>query len=153
MIVSLILLSPLFLWHVVIYMPEEHYCYVSYADFRGIFWAIFSVYGIPIRCILMMYVRITKFIRKQGNNQTLIVKRRQERDLIAMKRILLTVGLLTLIGVPATFFLMKLILTGEIHPLALRIVFVAASMSMAGLSVVVFFFIPQLKSIVLKNRT
>ncbi|UJR08777.1 hypothetical protein I4U23_013033 [Adineta vaga] len=151
-IVSVILVFPLLLWNAVIYLPSEHYCFVSYTGFRSILWAVFSIYIIPIACIFLIYIRITIFIKK-ANNQTIVIRRRQERDVLAIQRILTTVGLLALAGAPAAYFLVRLIVTGQIHPLTYRVAWLAASISMVGLSVTLIFSVPQLKSIILKNTT
>ncbi|CAF0981409.1 unnamed protein product [Adineta ricciae] len=150
---SLVLLCPLFFWKAVVYLPREHYCFVSQANFRGILWAIFSIYIIPIVCILAIYIRITMYIYRERKTQTKIIRRRQSRDVVVIQRILITVGLLTLAGAPVVFFLIRSLITGNIHPLTSRVTWLIAGVCLTGLSVTLTFSIPQLKSIVLKNST
>lgn len=152
LLISLLLVSPLFLWNAVVYLPRESYCFVPYTNLRGILWAVFSIYIVPIGCLLSIYFRITVFIKNEGSTQTLIIRRRQERDVLAIRRILVTVTILTFAGAPAAIFLVRLIITGDIHPLTFRVAWLAASVAMAGLSVTLVFSVPQLKSAVWKSE-
>jgi hypothetical protein len=99
---------------------------------------------------MIIYIRITIFIRHQSNNQPLVVKKRQERDLLIIRRILVLVGLLLLLGLPAMVLIFMFVITGEEYTLTPPIVFIPVGVSMAGLSIALLFSIPQLKSIAQK---
>ncbi len=143
-----ILFYPILYWHDVIYLPNEHYCYVPYTHFRGILWLAFNCYGIPVISLSLIYLRITIYIRRQTNNQTFVVKQRQDRDMIIIRRILITIGLLMALGIPGVVFLVMLRITGEEYPLLLRIEWLFVSFSMIGLSLSVVVYTPQLENIV-----
>jgi hypothetical protein len=145
------LLSPHIFWHDIIYLPHEHYCYVPYTNIRGILWVILNAYGNPLLILLFIYLRITIFLRRQSINQAIIIKQRQERDLLVIRRILIIVGLLLTLGIPAVVLLVMLLITGEENQLYFRIEWLAVSLSMIGLSLVLVFFTPQLKNIILKK--
>ncbi len=99
-----------------------------------------------------MYIRIIIFIRQQSNNQTRAMRRRQARDLLAIRRILITVSVLIILGVPSIFLVIMSAINGEEHPLSFRITWISLTISMTGLSVDMSFFTPQLKNIAWKKR-
>lgn len=152
LILAFILLSPLLFWHDVIYLTKEHYCYAAFSNFRGILWTATMAYGIPASCLSIIYIRIIIFIRQQANNQTQTVRRRQARDLLAIRRILTTVGALIILGVPSVILVIMAAITGTEQPLSFRITWVSLAVSMSGLSVAMVSFIPQLKNVVWKQR-
>jgi hypothetical protein len=145
------LLSPLLFWHDIVYLPQEHYCYVPYTNIRGILWVILNAYGNPVLLLLFIYLRITRFLHRQSINQALVVKQRQERDLLVIRRIFITVSLLLTLGIPSVVLLIMLLITGEESPLFFRIEWLSVSLSMIGLSLAVAFFTSQIKSIILKK--
>jgi len=144
-------MSPILFWNDVVYLPNEHYCFVPFTNLRSILWVFFVAYGNPLIFLLLIYLRITIFLHQQTNNQTFVVNRRQERDLLVIRRILITVGLLMILGIPAIILLIMLYITGEEHPLIFGIGWLFVSLSILGLSLSQVIFTPQLKSIVLRK--
>ncbi|CAF1140481.1 unnamed protein product [Adineta steineri] len=136
----------------VTYLPNDHFCYPSFTNIPSILSVAVVVYIGPFCCISFIYMYITRFISRQGNIQTLVVKQRQSRDLLIMRRILIIVSLLLILGIPAMTLIFMFIVTGEANPLILRIAFLPVSASQTGLSVALLFCIPQLKNIVLNLR-
>jgi hypothetical protein len=90
-------------------------------------------------------------IRQQSHNPARIIQRRQAGDLLVIRRIFVTVGVLIVLGVPSVILVIMAAITGEEHPLCFRITWISHSMSMTGLSVAMIFFILQLKNIVWKR--
>jgi hypothetical protein len=151
LIISFTFLSPLLIWHDVVYLPNEHYCFVSFRNVRGIVWTGITNYGIPLTCLSSLYLHITIFIRRQSSNQTLAIKRRQKRDFLVIQRIVLIVSILFALGIPSVILVSMLFITGIEHPLSYRITWLSTNISMAVLSVIIISMTPQLKSIVLKR--
>jgi len=143
-------MCPLIPLNGVVYLENEHYCYASVTNIPGILWAAFTAYILPVCCLFIIYVVITRFIQQQANNQTLAIKKRQNRDLLVIRRIMIIVSLLLFVGIPAMVVLLIFIITGEEQPLIYRIGFLPISVSVSGVSVALIFSIPQLKSIALK---
>jgi hypothetical protein len=81
-----------------------------------------------------VYIRIITYIRQQPNNQLLAVRRRQQRDLLIIRRIL-------------TIRIIK----GKLYPLCIRIASTFLVLSIAGLSISLIISMPQLKKIVFKK--
>ncbi|CAF3799138.1 unnamed protein product [Adineta steineri] len=145
-----LLTSPIYFWHDVEYLTTEYYCYVPYINYRSIIWLAFICYGIPIIFIALMYLHITIFLRRQTNNQRLLIKQRQDRDLCVIRRIVITICLLLALGIPAIILLIMLFITGEEYPLLMRIEWFFVSLSMFGLTLFTSVFTPQLKNIIFK---
>jgi len=118
---------------------------------RGLLWVFFNAYGSPLLVLSFIYLRITIFLHRQLNNQTLIVKQRQERDVIVIQRIIIIVGLLMTLGIPAVALLIMFYTTGEEYPLFSRIEWFFVSLSILGLVLSLVIITPQLKSIILKT--
>ena len=85
------------------------------------------------------------------NNQTLIVKQRQDRDVIVIQRILIIVSLLMALGIPAVALIIMFYTTGEEDPIFSRIEWLFVSVSMIGLVLSLVIVTPQLKSMVLQT--
>ena len=144
-------MSPVLFWHDIIYLPKEHYFYVPFTNSRGILWLFVNVYGNPLLLLSFIYLRITLFLRRQPNNNLILIKKRQERDLVVIRRIFITVGLLMALGIPALVLLIMLHITGEENPLIFRIGWIPVCLSMIGLSLSMVLFTPQLKRIISKK--
>ncbi|CAF1274004.1 unnamed protein product [Adineta steineri] len=147
-----ILLSVLLPLNGVTYLPNDYFCCPSFTNIPGVLWAAFVGYMCPLCCILFIYMYITRFIHQQGNMQTLIIKQRQSRDLIIIRRILIIVNLLLSLGMPSGVLTFMFIITGKENPLLARIAYVGISFSQMGLSIALLFSIPQLKNIILNLR-
>ncbi|CAF0952450.1 unnamed protein product [Adineta steineri] len=136
----------------VTYSPNDYFCCATFTNIPGMLSLSFVAYICPLCCILFIYIHITRFIHHQGNIPTLIIKQRQSRDLLIMRRILVIVSLLLLLGMPALILVTMFIITGEENPILIRISYFSASVSQIGLSVALVFSIPQLKNIILNLR-
>lgn len=150
LVLACIVLSPLLYWNDVIYLLDEHYCYAAFSNIRGIVWTAAMAYGIPGLCLLIIYIRIIRFLREHSNTQSEAVQRRQTRDLLAIRRILIVVGVLILLGIPSVILVFIAAITGKEHPLSFRITWISLTVSMTGLSLAMIYFVPQLKHILSK---
>jgi hypothetical protein len=152
LILAFIIFYPLVVRRDIIYLPREYFCSFKFSNLRAGLWIFINAYGIPFVLLLLMYIRIMIHIRQQPNNQTMTVKRRQRRDLVLIRRILITVSLLLTVGIPGMILMARMFITGEEHPLSHRISDLPVGLSVAVLSIVLIYSIPQLKSIVVKKR-
>ncbi|CAF1067038.1 unnamed protein product [Adineta steineri] len=149
-IIEIIIITPILLCVLiplngVTYLPNDHFCNPTFTNIPGILSTAVIVYICPFCCILFIYIHITRFIHQQGNIQILVIKQRQSRDLLIIRRILIIVNLLLVLGIPGMVFIFMFIITGEENPLLARIASFPVSVSEAGLSVALLFSIPQLK--------
>jgi hypothetical protein len=152
LILIFILVCPILIWHAVVYLPEEYYCHMPLSNIRSMLWLLFTTYGIPLLLLSLIYFRITRFLRRQANNQIVVgMKQRQQRDLLVLQRIFILVGFLLILGIPIIVFMIMFYITGEEYPLVDRVVWFSFGLSMIGLSFAVVIVTPQLKSIVLQK--
>jgi hypothetical protein len=100
---------------------------------------------------MIIYIRITLFIRQQSSNLMLSVKRRQQRDLLAIQRIFINVGLLFVLGLPGMTVVLMAFFTGVEYPLSQRILYIGVEISLAILSIEMIFMTPQLRNILIKR--
>jgi hypothetical protein len=115
-------------------------------------WLVFTTYGIPVLLLLLIYLRITIFLRRQSNNQIVVaVKQRQQRDLLVLQRIFILVGLVMSVGSSAIVFVIMFYITGGEYPLMYRVAWFTIAFSIIGLSVAIVIVTPQLKNIVLQK--
>jgi hypothetical protein len=80
----------------------------------------------------------------------LALKRRQQRDLLAIQRILINVSLLFAVGLPGMVVILMAFFTGVEYPLNQRITLIGVEVSIAVLSIGMIFTTPQLKNIVMR---
>jgi len=149
-IVCCILLSPEINWNGIIYLENYYFCYASFSNILGVLWVAAVVYIVPFMILLLIYVFITKYLRKRRNNLGLLIQLSQNRDFIVIRRVLLIVCLLLVLGIPAMGMIAYVLVVGEEHPLAIRIGFLPVSISVSSLSVSLMVMIPQLKTMIEK---
>src|SRR5207302_2050363 len=82
-------------------------------------------------------------------NKRMRIKRRRKRDFLIIKRIIITISLLLLVGLPAIILVIIMVITGKEQPLTYRIILLSGSVSMAGLSAGIVFTTHQLKRLIL----
>ncbi|CAF0987612.1 unnamed protein product [Adineta steineri] len=150
LMLNCILMSLVLFVHDVVYLPKDYYCFVPFTNVYSMLWLVFNGYGNQIGVLSFIYIRITTFLRRQTNIQTRIVRQRQERDFLIIRRILLVVGVLISLGIPAMGFLMMAFITHEEHPLTFPIFWFFISISMMSICLLTIIFTPQLKKIVMK---
>ena len=135
------------------YLTREHYCFVSLVHLSSTLRLAFVTYGLPVLCLLVIYIRITIFLRRQSNLQRVLIRRRRNRDLVAIRCIFIIVALLLTSGFPFLVFLVMFFITGEEHLLLHRVTMLSWMVSMTGLSIGLVFFTPELKRIVMSSWT
>ncbi|CAF0809965.1 unnamed protein product [Adineta ricciae] len=147
---TFVILCPILVWQDIDYLSNEHYCYVTFDKPRGMIYVIFTTYGIPLSILFSHYVRITIFLHRLPNNQTMIIRSQQKRDLIAIRRIFIHVTLLLTLVVPGTILTLIRFITGQDYPLTFRILWLGSEVSIAILTIEMILATPQLKNLFLK---
>ncbi|CAF4273690.1 unnamed protein product [Adineta steineri] len=144
-------MSPLFVCHVIIYIPDLYQCFIPTHNILGTVWIIVFMYGLPILCLLVIYIHITIHIRQQSTNQTLAVKRRQARDFVVIRRIIILNSILFILGVPGMILLVINYVTGNELTLNYRVTWLSFEVSMILLSMLMISMTPQLKTIIVSK--
>ncbi|UJR19460.1 hypothetical protein I4U23_022591 [Adineta vaga] len=146
-----ILLCPILILHDIIYLIDEFYCYLSLDSIYSVCLTFLVMYGISASLLSSIYFRIIVHLRKNSNNQTLIVRKRQQRDVFVVRRIFLIIGLLIIAGMPATVLLLMKYITGKQHPLLFRITWFSNNLSIIQLNISILLLTPQLKRIIFEK--
>lgn len=151
-VVGSLFLSPLLIWNDIIFIRTNQYCFVQLTEIRGVIWGLSVCYLVPYMCLLMIYIRITRFLRQTAGNPILAIRmRRQKRDLQAVRRIYINVALLCAISFPGIVLILMSLITGVEHPLSHRILWTGAEISVAVLSGEMIFTTPQLRTVILRR--
>lgn len=79
------------------------------------------------------------------------MRRREQLEFKALKRVILVVGILFIPGVPVSVVMLKKYITGIEYPLSYRIMAPSVEITVSVLSVVLMFSVPQLKNIIWKS--
>jgi hypothetical protein len=98
-----------------------------------------------------MYIRITKFIRQQPNNLSVVIERRQKRDLLAIQRVFINISILLALAVPGVILLIISIILRVEHPLVYRVLWVGAEIAVGIFSIEMTLMTPQIRNIVMKR--
>lgn len=149
-VVASLLLCPILIWHDIVYILNDHYCFIRLRNIRGMLWMISMCYGVPELCLSIIYMRIIVYIRAQPNNLTQVMKQRQQRDLAAIRRIFINIGSLILLGMPG-IVLSLMSYAGVEYPLRHRILWLGTEISLTVLSIEMVVMTPQLKNIVMRK--
>ena len=129
LILIFVLLCPVLIWNAVAYLPAESYCCVPFTNLRGILCLCFNTYGNPVLILTLIYIRLSVFLRDQSQTRTSLVKKRQERDLVVIQRIVTIVAFLMVMCLPALILLITLYITDEQYYLLFRIEWLTARMT------------------------
>ncbi|CAF5184684.1 unnamed protein product, partial [Rotaria sp. Silwood1] len=107
---------PIYVWHDIKFIREQNVCLLPVHSARGFIWSILIIYGIPIIVINIIYIQLTRFIRRSSK----IASTRAKRDVIVVRRIVLVAGILTLMGIPSVILKLMLPFTDVIKPFFYR---------------------------------
>ena len=143
------MLSPLLFWQKIVYLPKEHYCHIRSADILGMTWMMFVCYLLPFTSLLMIYIRITIFLNHHSSSLALIIQRRQQRDLVVIRRIFINVGILLISGMPSLVMIFMTYCSGVEHALSRRVAIINVETASLVLSIEMLVVTPQLKRIIM----
>ncbi|CAF2979557.1 unnamed protein product [Rotaria sp. Silwood2] len=126
----------------------ENVCLLAIHSARGFIWSTLIIYVIPIILINIIYIQLTRFIRRSS----MTVSARAKRDLIVARRIVLVVCILTLTGIPSVVLRLMLPFTDVGKPLFYRIQNMAVVTCFLVLSFMLVYVTPQVKEIFKPTR-
>jgi hypothetical protein len=130
--------------------PLDYYCGIPYDKTGGLAYMAVAIYLLPVILISIIYARLIFFIRHQ-TSQTIQTGQRNnaQRDFLVTQRILFTVNILTLPGLPnLVLFVMTSIkpsFSGSFY--MYRIQWSCAAVAIFALSIALLMMTPQLKAL------
>jgi hypothetical protein len=148
LLILILLLPPYFVnWYS--RLPTENYCLIPYTKVGPEIYHIFVLYTIPLVCIISTYVWITIFIRHSSPTTsgriTAQQRRRNQRDLTVIKRIIILILILVLLRFPTIIFMIYGILHGNLFPLTYAIVGLITSIFLISIGLITIYITPQLR--------
>ncbi|CAF3995968.1 unnamed protein product [Rotaria sordida] len=156
-IIYFLLILPSYFWSEPYYSSHEsdYLCSIRYEKILELSYTIINIFFLPPVYLALIYARLLYFIRYKASQLLHAQKRRRaHRDLAVTRRILFTVIVLILPGIPNLgFTLMTNIdfrFSGSYY--MYRIQFMGPILTVFILSIVIAFITPQIKQILLKLK-
>ncbi|CAF0960465.1 unnamed protein product [Rotaria sordida] len=148
LLIIILLLPPILLnWY--IQLPTEQYCLVPYTDVIAEVYHIVILYVIPLLCIGISYLWVTKFIRKSSRAPTTFLatqqRQRNQRDLTIIKRMVIVVSVLIALRFPTVIFMIYAISIGHLYSLTFSIVGFFTSTCLIFIGLVIIYITPPIK--------
>ena len=137
------------------FYPLDYYCSIEYRRSIGLYYALVTIYFLPIGLITVIYARILYFINHQTPQLLQTAHgRRANRDLVVIRRILFTVNNLMLPGLPNTVFVILVAINPAMNGLfqMYRIQWMSPGVALWVLSMALVPMTPRLKSLVMGER-
>ena len=144
-----VLLPPVLLrWYTP--LSAEKYCLVPYIPIAPAMYHITVLYLIPLVCISTMYRWISIYIRRSTRATAQILsgnqKRRNQRDLTMIKRIIIMISVLVLMRLPTLVFIINAIAFGFVHPVAFSVTGSIVSLCLIFIGLINIYFTPKFQN-------
>ena len=131
-------ISPTLVRGDIVYLASEYYCQTPFTNLWAINYVAVRVFFLPIVLIALIYVYLLRYLRRSSRLTTNHIQQsrsnRNMRDLIIIRRLLLILIFLILLGLPSVIFLSIFIVTGELMAITYRIGWLSASFSLVFLA-------------------
>jgi hypothetical protein len=131
---AVVCISPVLIWHDVVYLPSEFYCQTPFINLPAILYVAMRLYAFPLFGLFGIYWYLVRYIRRTSLLADTVDARRRAhnnvRDLIVIKRLLIIVVLLILLGLPSIIFMIMFIFTGHLLSITYRIGWLFVSFSL-----------------------
>ena len=147
---SFILIIPHLLLNDFQYQLIDFNCWISFKNIRGMLLGILSIYGGPLSVIFIIYAYIMQYIRRAIN----IKRKRQKankRDIIILRRILILLLFLVLMGVPTLCVLMIYIISNHLTPYVYDIQSLCISVGLVITPITLVFVTPKIRNLFRKK--
>ena len=133
MIFSLLTVSPLLVRGDISYLSEAYYCDVSVSNLPMFGYFVTRLYFIPLSFIFIIYIFLLRYVHRinrltvAGRTARYRLKD-NNRDLIILKRILITLLVLTFFGIPGLCVLAYFYITGRLFALVYHLTWTCVSL-------------------------
>ncbi|CAF0871441.1 unnamed protein product [Adineta ricciae] len=136
---GVVCISPVLLRNDVIYLSSEFYCQTPFTNIPAICYVAIRLFFLPLLFIASVYIFLLRHIRNMTSSPAMTgyYRRRTKqntRDLVVIRRLLLMLGVLILLGLPSMVFLGIFLFTGYLTPVTYRIGWLSVSISLVFLA-------------------
>ena len=138
--VSILSISPVLFHGDVIYLPSEYYCQTPFTNILAINYIAIRLLLMPILFIVIAYIYILRHIRRSNSSAAAVTdnshrrSKQNKRDLTVVKRLLIMLSSLVILGLPSVVFLIILMFTGYLIPVTYRIGWLTVSFTLLFLA-------------------
>ncbi len=150
-------ISPILLRGDIIYLSSEYYCQTPFTDIPAITYVALRLFLLPILFITFVYICLLKHVRQSNSLPTTATddnhrkrSKQDKRDLIVIRRLLLMLSVLILLGLPSIIFLSIFMVTGHLISLTYRIGWLSVSFSLVFLAYMLIRLTNPLKKTVIR---
>jgi hypothetical protein len=147
-ITSFVVISPIYIFHGQTLILGEYICRVPKDNAFSIAYTTLIIYGIPFNSVAFTYFQVHRFLRRQATSTIIDVRsrsRHRRRDIVVLRRIIITVSLLGSYGMPNSVMLIIFVITGNLVTSFYRILELSFAAMVLTLSVALFYVTPQLR--------
>ncbi|CAF3057904.1 unnamed protein product [Rotaria sp. Silwood2] len=133
-------ISPVLLRGDVIYLPSEYYCQTPFTNIPAIVYIAIRLFLLPIMFIALIYLCLLRYVRQSNLSSTTMNdnhnrrSKQNKRDLIVIRRLLLMLSVLILLGLPSMIFLTIFMFTGHLICVTYRVGWLSVSFSLVFLA-------------------
>lgn len=134
--VGILSISPVFIRGDVRYLSSEFYCQTSFTNIPAILFIALRLFLIPLIVICLIYIYLVNYLHRTNLRQTIYHRhsKRNRKNLIIIRRILLMLAVLILLGLPSVIFLIIFMFTGYLASITYRVGWLSASFSLVFLA-------------------
>ena len=150
-LLSFIFIAPHLIFDDFQYQPLDYNCWISFQNIRGMLVATLIIYGGPLAIILSIYVYIIRYVRRRMHSHRK-QKRSIQRDVIILRRIVVLLIFLIMIGVPTLVVLVIYLLTDYLTPLAYDIQAVNISIGLLTTTLTLLCVTPKIRHLFRRRR-
>ncbi|CAF3189515.1 unnamed protein product [Rotaria sp. Silwood2] len=133
-------ISPVLLRGDVIYLPSEYYCQTPFTNIPAIVYIAIRLFLLPIMFIALIYLCLLRYVRQSNLSSTTMNdnhnrrSKQNKRDLIVIRRLLLMLSVLILLGLPSMIFLTIFMFTAHLICVTYRVGWLSVSFSLVFLA-------------------
>lgn len=134
------------------YLAGQYKCWFSFENVRGLLVALLLVYTIPIVSIIIMYIRILRYVRQ--NNHIQQRSEGNKRDVLVLQRIVVLLMFTVAVGLPTAIILFIYIISRVVISYAYQIQEIALSISLLASPICSAFISAEIKKMIsaLRNK-
>lgn len=137
MFIAVVFISPVLTMKIVTYLPSEFYCQTPFSNLPAILYVAGRLYGFPLFVLFGTYWYLVRYVQRTtplaDTNDARRRARNDAREVVVIKRLLITVVLLVCLGLPSIIFLFIFIFTGYLSTITYRIGWLSVSFSLVFL--------------------
>lgn len=134
-------ISPVFIQGHVRYLASEFYCQTPFSNISAILYIALRLFLVPLILISLIYLYLVNYLHQIHITQTIAHRRHRRRhlkshrrNLIIIRRILLMLAILILLGLPSIVFLVIFIINGHLASITYRVGWLSVSFSLVFLA-------------------